>query len=176
MLISKGSWEAADIELRSAIAELTALRPGWTSLGTLQLAELRRRQGRLDEASTLFESHAAEPTAWLGRAAIALERDQPLEAVRHARRFLRQVPHGNHTARASAIELIVLGVSATAEESSASHRIQLPTEALLELQQLAEGGESRALRASAALATAASLAAGGHTEQATDAFEEAVCA
>jgi ATP/maltotriose-dependent transcriptional regulator MalT len=174
VLMSNGSWADAEAELQSAIIELKAMRPGWTSLGTLQLAELRRRQGRLDEAATMYESLAATPAAWLGLAAIALERGAPSEALRHARHFLRQVPRGNHTARASALELIVLATATMTAALATDRRSRAATEELLELQQLAERVESLALRASAALATAASLSARGDHERATEAFEEAV--
>lgn len=183
VLMSSGSWDAAEAELKSAIAELTAMRPGWTSLGTLQLAELRRRQGRLDDARAMYEALPAAPTAWIGLAAIALECGSPTEAIRHARRFLRQVPRGNHTARASALELIVLATAAATAPTSASAsatrgetpaRLRPATEELLELQALAERVESLALHDSASLATAVALAADGVGDPATDAFEEAV--
>jgi LuxR family maltose regulon positive regulatory protein len=112
VLVSSGDWAAAETELQSAIAELAELRPGWISLGYLRLAELRRRQGRLDEAAAIFEKLAPTPDAGLGLAAIALERGIPAEAERLARRVLRQVPRGNHTARAAALELIVLAAAA----------------------------------------------------------------
>lgn len=121
--------------------------------------------------------------------AIALECGSPTEAIRHARRFLRQVPRGNHTARASALELIVLATAAATAPTSASAstgagasatrgetppRLRPATEELHELQALAERVESLALHASAALATAVALAADGVGDSATDAFEEAV--
>lgn len=172
VLMSSGTWDAAEAELESAIAELTALRPGWTFLGTVQLAELRRRQGRLDEATEMFEALAWFPSAWLGLAAIALERDLHSEAVRHARRFLRQVPLGNHTARATALEVIVLATAAM--DPATDRRVRPADEELLELQQLAQRVESLALRASAALATAAIITARGDDDASTEAFEDAV--
>ena len=170
VLMSSGSWDAAESELLSAIRELTEMRPGWISLGTLQLAELRRRQGRLDEAATMYESLAAAPAAWLGLAAIAFERGAPSEAIRHARRFLRQVPRGNHTSRASALELVVLASSAAASD----RHVRDAAEELNELLALAQRVESIALRASATLASAVSLAAHAAITAATEGFEDAV--
>jgi len=173
VLMSSGSWVAAEAELNSAIDELTAMRPGWISLGTLQLADLRRRQGRLDEAAAMYEALAEAPAAWLGLAAIALERGTPSEALRYARRFLRQVPRGNHTARASALELIVCATAVTTASTASDRRARPATEELFELQQLAHQVESLALRASAALASAMSVGS-EDVDAATEAFEEAV--
>ena len=174
VLMSSGLWAAAEDEMQNAIDELTVMRPGWTSLGTLQLAELRRRQGRLDESEHMYQSLATAPAAWLGLAAIALERGSTADALRYARRFLRQVPRGNHTARASALELIVLATSATAASPAADRRVRPATDELRELQALSQRVESLALRASATLADAVSVATEGNVDVATEAFEAAV--
>ena len=166
VLISSGKWSAAESELSSAIEELAALRPGWVSLGHLQLAELRRRQGRLEEAAATFESFATAPAAGLGLAAIALERGVPAEAERLARRVLRQVPQGNHTARASALEVIVLAAAAGGRAAAAASE-------LAELETLAAGVESEAIQASARLAAAAVAGGRGDTAEARNALEDA---
>jgi ATP/maltotriose-dependent transcriptional regulator MalT len=166
VLVSSGDWAAAETELASAVPELEELRPGWTSLGYLRLADLRRRQGRLDEAAAIFEKLATTPDAGLGLAAIALERGAPAEAERLARRVLRQVPQSNHTARAAALELIVLAAAAGGRANGAAAE-------LTELERLAAGVESEALRASARLAAAGAAGARGRPDEARDAFEEA---
>ena len=166
VLISSGNWDTAESEIASSIDELRAMRPGWISLGLLQLGDLRRRQGRIDEATEIFEQLPTAPMAWLGLAAIALERGALADAERLARRFLRQVPRGNHTQRASALELIVLAVAASGKPDSA-------TSAHDELLLLADGVESNALRASARLATAALLSARGGSVEARNSLEEA---
>src|SRR5262245_20734626 len=50
----RGSWGEADKELVLATEELAATRPGMTSDGVVRLAELRRRQGHLEEAGAMF--------------------------------------------------------------------------------------------------------------------------
>jgi len=167
VLISAGNWDAAETELHHAIAELGAMRPGWTSLGLLQLAELRRRQGRLDDARRICEQYPTAPAAWLGQAHIALELGQPRDAERWARRFLRQVPRGNHTARAAALEVIVIAAAAHEGRSADSAELE-------ELRSLAARVDSPALRASAALAEATHEAATQHTDAAAMRFEEAI--
>lgn len=161
VLISSGDWAAAELELDSAVIELAELRPGWISMGQLGLADLRRRQGRLEEAAKLFELYAAAPQATLGLSAIALEQGVPSEAERLARRALRQFAHGNHTARAAALELIVLAAAARGRADTARPE-------LAELEALAAGVESEAIRASARLAAAAA-----RPREARTALEEA---
>jgi DNA-binding NarL/FixJ family response regulator len=178
VLVSSGDWAEAERELTASIAELTELRPGWISQGQLGLGELRRRQGRLDEAAALFESivTGARPRlgrvdlfatqARLGLAAIALERGSPTEAERLARGVLRQVARGNHTARAAALELIVLAAAAGGRAEAVRSDLQ-------ELQQLATGVESEAIKASARLAAGAFAASRGELAEARTAFEDA---
>ena len=166
VLVSSGDWAAAETELASAVAELAERRPGWTSLGQLRLADLRRRQGRLDEAAAIFDRLATTPDAGLGLATIALERGVPAEAERLARRVLRQVPVSNHTVRAAALELLVLAASAGGRDGTALAE-------LTELAVLAAGVDSVAIRASARLAAGAVAASRRQADEARDAFEEA---
>lgn len=166
VLIASGRWHDAEQEVNSSIAELEVMRPGWVGLGILQLAELRRRQGRLDEASTLFERVAASPTAWLGLGAIALERGHTVDAERHGRRFLRRVSKGDHTARAAALELVTLAVA-----SAPTPRIAV--EALVELEMLAAAVAAPALLGSARLARGVAMSASDPAE-AIAALEHAV--
>jgi ATP/maltotriose-dependent transcriptional regulator MalT len=127
---------------------------------------LRRRQGRLDEATSIFERFAAAPDAGLGLAAIALERGVPPEAERLARRVLRQIPPSNHTARAFALESLVLA-------AAAGGRVDAAQQALMELEAVALSVESGAIRAGARLAAAAVAAARGDAAEARNAFEDA---
>ena len=52
-----------------------------TSDGLARLGELRRRQGRLDEAASLFDRSGGHPIATLGRAAIAYDRQDRQTAI-----------------------------------------------------------------------------------------------
>jgi LuxR family maltose regulon positive regulatory protein len=107
VLVWRGEWEEAERELLDAQAALEATRPVWAPEATVRLAELRRRQGRLDEADRLFA--AAEPhlLATLGRGELCLDRGQPDGAIAHAERLLRRLPERNVTQRAGALDLLV---------------------------------------------------------------------
>ena len=57
VLIVRGDWSAAEVELLESCEQL-AVRPGAAGEAVARLGELRRRQGRLDEAALLFERAA----------------------------------------------------------------------------------------------------------------------
>ncbi len=81
----RGAWDEAERELTSACDELAVCRPGMTTDGLARLGELRRRQGRLDEAASLFDRSGGHPIASIGRAAIALDRNDRQSADRTGR-------------------------------------------------------------------------------------------
>ena len=64
----RGAWDEAEREFSSATDELAACRPRMTGEGLVRLGELRRRQGKLDEAMTFFERAGTHSMASLGRA------------------------------------------------------------------------------------------------------------
>lgn len=103
----RGAWGEAERELTSACDELAICRPGMSTDGLARLGELRRRQGRLDEAASLFDRSGGHPIATLGRAAIALDRNDRQGAVELAERHLRRLPVRNRTERAAALEVLI---------------------------------------------------------------------
>jgi ATP/maltotriose-dependent transcriptional regulator MalT len=105
--MSRGAWQEAERELTDACDELAICRPGMTTDGLARLGELRRRQGRVDEAAALFERSGAHPIASLGRAAMALDQGDPQRAAELAERHLRRLPAKNRTERAAALELLI---------------------------------------------------------------------
>jgi len=88
----RGSWDEAERELTHACDELAICRPGMSADGLARLGELRRRQGRLDEAALLFERSGPHPIASVGRAAIALDRGDSQTAADLVERHLRRLP------------------------------------------------------------------------------------
>ena len=94
---------------------LAASRPPLIGDALVRLAELRRRQGRLDEADELFGRCEGNPLALLGRAAVALDRDRPSEAAELADRYLRGFPDRNRTERCAGLEIAVRAYCAQGE-------------------------------------------------------------
>jgi LuxR family transcriptional regulator, maltose regulon positive regulatory protein len=107
VLTWRGHWSEAETELKRATQELQASRPPYVADSAVRLAELRRRQGRLDEATELFAQSEGHPLALLGSAEIALTRDDPQEAEALLQKFLRQMPVENKSLRAPALALLV---------------------------------------------------------------------
>jgi LuxR family maltose regulon positive regulatory protein len=137
MLIGQGDWARAEEELQQAIARLSGSRPLLAVDGLEQLAELRRRQGRWDEAEELFARVESRSLSLLGRGAIALDRGDATTAADLLERFLRRTPPDNWNGRASALELLVrahlaLGHRGEAEEAAGAlrgllERVDTPT-------------------------------------------------
>ncbi|HET9191890.1 MAG TPA: LuxR C-terminal-related transcriptional regulator [Vicinamibacterales bacterium] len=174
----RGAWEEAERELTSACDELAVCRPGMTTDGLARLGELRRRQGRLDEAASLFERSGGHPVASLGRAAIALDRNDPQGAVELAERHLRRLPLKNRTERAAALELLIraLALDAGTPAKGALHagNLDRARAALEELEDIASGAKTPPLIASANLSAGLVANVAGDFETARRRLEDAV--
>src|SRR5580765_3835969 len=163
----RGTWIEAEQELTAATDELAASRPAMTADGLVRLAELRRRQGRLVEAAELFEQSEPHSLALLGRAEIALDRDDPQAAAELAARYMRRVMPHNRTARAAGLELLVRARGRTGDMDGA--RI-----ALTELTNIATLVETLPHKASASYAAGFVASGSGDPDAAQRHFEDAV--
>jgi DNA-binding CsgD family transcriptional regulator len=168
----RGAWEEAERELTSAAEELAACRPAMTGEGLVRLGELRRRQGKLDEAMALFERGGSHPTASLGRASVIFDRGDFKAGADLAERHLRRLPASNRTERAAALELMV---RACVEQG----RTDEATQAVAELRAIASEAGTGPLQALASLAAGLVAARSGdpksarkHLEDAVDLFNE----
>ena len=163
----RGDWDEAERELTSATAEMESSRPGMTGEGLARLGELRRRQGRADDAQVLFERAGSHPIALAGAAAIALERGDARGAAHLADRMLRHIPAHNRTDRSPALEVLVRAKIALGAAEAART-------AVTELASIARTAGTFPLRAAAASAAGALLAANGEHDDARRKFEDAV--
>ncbi len=168
----RGAWEEAERELTSAADELADSRPAMTGEGFVRLGELRRRQGKLDEAMALFERCGSHPLASLGRASVTFDRGDFKGSADLAERHLRRLPATNRTERAAALELMV---RACLEQDRADEAAQAVTE-LTAIANEAGTAPLRALSSLAAGLVAARVgdrkAAREHLEDAVDLFQE----
>jgi LuxR family transcriptional regulator, maltose regulon positive regulatory protein len=124
VLTWRGHWSEAETELKLAAQELQTSRPPYVADSAVRLAELRRRQGRLDEAAALFAQSDGHPLAFLGSAEIALTLDDPLEAEALLQKFLRQMPTENRSLRAPALALLVQTYLALNDERQATAALE----------------------------------------------------
>jgi LuxR family maltose regulon positive regulatory protein len=163
----RGRWEDAETQLTEAVDDFARSRPAWAAAPLVGLAELRRRQGRPQEAAMLLDQAGASRAAQLCRARVALDGGEALRAVDLLERLLRQVPADRKVDRAPALELLVRARVARGELDEASSAL----EALLEVERLVG---TAALRAYADLAEGMLAAAGGEHERARPLLEDAV--
>jgi DNA-binding NarL/FixJ family response regulator len=167
MCIGRGEWVKAEEELLGAVERLAVSRPLLVVEGLEHLGELRRRQGRWEEAEELFARAEGRSLPLLGRGAIALDRGDAGTAADLLERFLRRTPPDNWSGRAAALELLVraeLQLGRRAEAGGALERLRA----------LRERVDSAALRAAADVAGGLVAAADGEWAEAVCRLEDAV--
>jgi DNA-binding NarL/FixJ family response regulator len=163
----RGAWDEAEHELTSASEELAAYRPAMTGEGLVRLGELRRRQGKLDEAMSLFERVAAHPLAPIGRANVMFDRGDFTGSADLAERHLRRLPASNRTERIAALEL---KVRACVEQGLIDDAKRASTE----LQAIADESQTAPLRARASFVAGLVAARSGDAALARTHLEDAV--
>jgi DNA-binding NarL/FixJ family response regulator len=161
-----GAWSDAEAELELAIRHLAGARPAMQEQPLVRLAELRRRQGRFEEAEALLGRVDWHPDGQLVRAAMALDRGKAESAADHARRFLEQAPPSNKTDRAFGGELLLRAELALGRTPDAR--------TLEDIQALAAGVGTDPLRASVRIAEGLIATASDKHEHARAAFEDAI--
>jgi ATP/maltotriose-dependent transcriptional regulator MalT len=149
VLVWRGAWSEAEETLTAACRE--ARFPRLAADGLVRLAELRRRQGRLEEAAALVEKAGEHRLAEVVRAAVALDTGDAAEAADRAKRFLRRVGNRDRFERVPALELLVRAELALGREGEAKA-------AAAELEAIAEAVETPSLEAAALLARGRILA------------------
>jgi LuxR family transcriptional regulator, maltose regulon positive regulatory protein len=166
VLIWEGRWEEAETQLTWAEGELSAARPALTGEALVRLADLRRQQGRVEEAAALYTRCDGHLQAYLGLGSLALERGDAQQAMDLADRFLRRLPP-RAVQRSGGLELAT-HAAVTLGQGEVAQR------ALEELRQLAASVGTGPLR-TAALACEGTVAASeGDQETARRAFEDAL--
>lgn len=132
----------------------------------VRLAELRRRQGRLDEAKALVDQTPAHGAGLLLRAELLLDCGEKRAAAERAQQYLRHVPIANRTDRTSGLELLVRTLTDLEEWEGAK-------EALAELLSIAALLSTIPLKAAASFASGYLALGMGKAEEARECFEDA---
>ena len=101
--VSAGIWTEAEKELTDTVGRLAASPRASRVEAVVQLGELRRRQGRLEEAEALFKQAEFAPVAALGRALIRFAIGEKASAWAAVQRLLRTLPSENRLARADVL-------------------------------------------------------------------------
>ena len=105
ILVWRGTWDEADATFETAIQEFARSRPGMAFEALVRRAELRRRQGRFEEAAALFREFEFHPYAQLGLAHVALDGGDAALAAEHTERFLRKLGPDSRLQRAAGLDL-----------------------------------------------------------------------
>ena len=147
VLVAQGSWDEAEQALTAVVDRLASSHRTSRHTAVVQLGELRRRQGRLDEAEALFAQAEFHPTAIAGRAQIHLSRGDNAAAWTTIRGLLDSLPKDSRLVRADVLHLAVLAAHAAGDDAAAQ---QLAAE----LRRTAELTGTDSLRATSSAADA----------------------
>lgn len=167
VMLWRGMWSEAEAELAEAIEDLLASRPPWAAEAIVRLAELRRRQGRLEEAAALFEQAEGHPLSILGSAELALDQGQLRESEELLERFVRHLPLENKTQQAAALELALRVQVALGDHARAAETLGI-------LQPISATIATPPLQASSLFYEGVLAAAVGDYETARRCFEDAI--
>jgi DNA-binding CsgD family transcriptional regulator len=161
-----GQWQDAATQFEAALDAYTRSRPAYVAGVLAGFAELRRRQGRFDDAERLLDQ-VGRNSAPVCRSRLALDRGNAQEALELAERALRQAPAVMVLARVPALEAIVAAATARGERQRADA-------ALTELRELTGLARTGALRAAVGFADGIVALAGGEPDRARRLLEDAV--
>ena len=167
ILVSRGTWEEADATFETAMQEFAGSRPGMAFEALVRRAELRRRQGRLEEAAALFHKVEFHPYAQLGLAHVALDGGDAAVAAERTERFLSKLGPESRLQRAAGLELYARSLVALAEVERARRAVVELLDLLAEV-----GGDS--LRASALAVEGVVAGAEGDLDAARLSMEDAI--
>jgi LuxR family maltose regulon positive regulatory protein len=163
----RGRWQDAEAVLEASIKDFSRSRPAIVAGPLVGLAELRRRQGRRQEAARLLDQAGPVRAAQLCRARLALDRGETARAVELAERFLRQVSADRKLDRAPGLELLVQARTARGELEEADSALEV-------LREIGRVVGTEPLRASAELAEGLLAAASGEHHRARPLLEDAI--
>jgi DNA-binding NarL/FixJ family response regulator len=145
VLVWRGAWDEAEQLLTTACRDLGGI-PRKVVEGIVRLAELRRRQGRPDQAEALLAQADGHRAALLVQAELELDAGRAREAAAFAQRFLRRV-QSDRFERVAGLEVAVRAALALGRDDDAVACVD-------ELEAIARDIGTPPLRAAALLARA----------------------
>jgi ATP/maltotriose-dependent transcriptional regulator MalT len=166
LLILRGHWNEAEAELQAASLEAERFGSCPGSILSLRLAELRRRQGRGEDAATLYDRARPHPVAELGLASLALESGDAAAASERVEHHLRTLPAEQRLERAPGLALAVRVRIALGDLSAAEPPVR-------ELRSLAARVRTRPMEALASTSEGELAFARGDFDRARRCYENA---
>jgi DNA-binding NarL/FixJ family response regulator len=122
--VARGRWEDAEDLLVSSVDDFARSRPAWVGGPLVALAELRRRQGRTEDASALLKEAGTSGAAQVCRARLALDAGDPRGALELAHRSLRHVSADRRVAAWGALEVVARAEIALGEVEEAARAVE----------------------------------------------------
>jgi ATP/maltotriose-dependent transcriptional regulator MalT len=144
LLVWRGAWTQAEAALNAVCRDFAKVRRSAFD-AVVRLAELRRRQGRVEEAASLVEQVREHRLAGIVRAGLALDRGDAAVSAEEAERYLRRVGETDRFERVPALELLVRAKLALGDTAAAKR-------AAAELEATAAEADTASLRAGALVA------------------------
>ena len=163
----RGRWDDAERVLEASIEDFSRSRPAMVTAPLVRLAELRRRQARVEEANSLLDRAGTSMSAQVCRARLALDGSQPRRAVDLAERLLRQMAPEAKLERVPVLQVLIRAHVASGEPAEARR-------ALTTLREIEAMVGTDPLRAATDLGEGLIEAAGGDHERARVLLEDAV--
>lgn len=126
ILVARGTWPEAERTLVGVLDQFAQSRRQTRVDAIVQLGELRRRQGRLDEADELLSQAEFHPVAVAGRSLIRLARGDAAAAWAAVRALLPTIPTSNRLARARVLlPAVITAIAADDDRSAAEAALEL---------------------------------------------------
>ena len=119
VLIERGTWPQAESNLTVVLDRVAPSRRHTRLDAVAQLGELRRRQGRWDEAEKLLAQAEFDPSAIVSLALIRLARDEADAAWASIRELLATTPPANRLLRARFLLPAVMAAAAAGDRAAA---------------------------------------------------------
>jgi ATP/maltotriose-dependent transcriptional regulator MalT len=119
VLTWRAEYTAAETAIGSMRAELASIAPGWMAHCDVRLGEVRRRQGRVDDAVHLLTPQAAHPLALLPLAWLRLDAGDPDGTLSLVERYLRRIG-SDHARRVHALDLVVRAAALARDDRRAT--------------------------------------------------------
>lgn len=166
VLMWQGAWKDAEEHLNYATEVLGPARPVLAGEAHVRMGELRRRQGRWAEAEALFAQAEHEARTPVARAALELDRGDPLAAIEWAERLLRRLDPESRIERMTALDIVARGRVALGQVDAAD-------EVVSEMWYIASVVRTGAARARALAAEGICAAVRGDHEHARRCLEDA---
>ena len=166
VLMWRGTWAQAEQELIECGERIAEMRPAMGAEALVRLGELRRRQGRLDEAEAIFEGIAEHPLALLGLGELCMDRGEAAGAYDRAEQYLRDTPAHAGPLRAPGLELLVRARASLGDLDAAASAAE-------ELDGVARGVGTEPLGAATRFAAGVVALGRGELESARAEFEDA---